>query len=200
MDGLEPRTLAGTEGASGLFWTPQSDAIGYIKGDAVFRVAVSGSTPQKLCEIPDQSGRSWMPSGDLIVGTFNGQQGRMFRVPGHGGLPVELPKPKATGAAVSYVMPVMLGDDRHFLYLGWALELADRAVYVGSLDGAEPVRLIASDAGPAVAPGQLLFSSSGSFRPAPVRCMYEISNRWAIQAERGAATGADVLFKTERGQ
>lgn len=56
-------------------------------------------------------------------------------------------------------------------------------------------------AGAYLAPNVYISYGIGLFDPLTVlRLRYEISRRWAIQAERGAATGADVLFKTERGQ
>ena len=56
-------------------------------------------------------------------------------------------------------------------------------------------------AGTYLAPNVYVSYGVGLFDPLTrLRLRYDISPRWAIQAERGAATGADVLFKTERGE
>ncbi|HXT71594.1 MAG TPA: protein kinase [Vicinamibacterales bacterium] len=161
LDVLEPRQLAGTSGASGLFWSTQSDAIGYFQSGGLFRASLGGGTPQRLCEIHDFAGASFMQGGDVIVGSFDGQKGKLFRVPAQGGIPVELPRPKAAATALSYVYPEMLRDDRHFVYVDWAIDGASRALYVGSIDGDEPVKLVSSEGNPVVAPGHLLFLQSG---------------------------------------
>ncbi|MDQ2670104.1 MAG: translocation/assembly module TamB domain-containing protein, partial [Gemmatimonadota bacterium] len=65
-------------------------------------------------------------------------------------------------------------------------------------DGAGSATFVA---GTYLAPDVYISYGIGLFDPATrLRIRYEISPRWAIQAERGATTGADVLFTTERGR
>jgi hypothetical protein len=167
MDGLEPRVLAGTEGAANLFWSPENDAIGYEVGDVLYRVSVNGGTPRKLADVPSAAGGTWMRSGDILVASNDGYIAKLYRVPGQGGVPVEVKQPKAEGAAASYGWPVMLPDDRHFIYLGWSFLTDTRALFVGSLDGVPPTRIIAAETGPAIADGQVFFVQSGTLFSQP---------------------------------
>jgi eukaryotic-like serine/threonine-protein kinase len=168
MNGLDPRMLAGTEDAFQLFWSSKSDAIGYGQGTDLFRVDVAGSAPQKLGTVANYAGASWLQTGDILVTSNDGNgKAKLFRVPGQGGVPVELPLPKAQGPASSFGWPVMLPDDKHFVYMGWSPISSERAVYVGSLDGSEPIRLLAADGAPGVAPSYLLFMRSGTLYAQP---------------------------------
>ena len=47
MNGLEARALAGTAGAGKLFWSPESDTIGYEGPDGLYRVDVIGAAPRQ---------------------------------------------------------------------------------------------------------------------------------------------------------
>jgi dipeptidyl aminopeptidase/acylaminoacyl peptidase len=71
--------------------------------------------------------------------------------------------PGAEGLATSYMWPVPLPDGRHFLYLGWNITVTGRVIYIGSLDGGAPVRLMATESMALYAdPGFLLFSKAGT--------------------------------------
>src|SRR5439155_21607148 len=59
--------------------------------------------------------------------------------------------------------PSFLPDDRHYLYLALSEQAANSAVYVGSLDSKERIRLFASET-PAIyaAPGYVLFNRANA--------------------------------------
>jgi Tol biopolymer transport system component len=164
MDGLEARVLAGTDGADRLFWSPDSRSIGYQSGDKILRIAAEGGQPQSLCELPAFMSAAWMKSGSILMTSATAVLGRrLFRVPEQGGAPVEVTIPGAAGLAKSYMWPVPLPDGRHFLYLGWNIEVEDRGLYIGSLSGAAPVRLMKTDSMALYAdPGFLLFSKKNT--------------------------------------
>lgn len=164
LDGLEMRALAGTDGANSnsLFWIDGSKAIGFTVGPSVYRVDATGGTPQRLCEMDSFAGATWLPSGEILMAQFSGADARLFRVPAQGGEPVEVARQNGGDAATKFVGPAALPGGRRFLYMGWSGVLSDRALYSGSLDGAAPVRLVASDSVGAYAePGFLLFVRGG---------------------------------------
>jgi eukaryotic-like serine/threonine-protein kinase len=162
INGVEPRALPGTDDAENLFWSPDSEVIGYERGSTLHKVNVTGGLPQKLAEVPNAAGGTWMKSGDVLVAANDAFTATLWRVPGQGGVPVQLPQLKGEGPAVSYGWPMMLPDDRHFIYMGWNFTSANRAIFVGDLEGSAPVKLVAADAAAAVSPGHLLFMRSGT--------------------------------------
>ena len=62
VDRLEPRELARTEGASGPFWSPNSQVISFAVGDEVKKIGVQGGPQVTLCPSPGGFyGGSWSP-------------------------------------------------------------------------------------------------------------------------------------------
>ncbi len=56
-------------------------------------------------------------------------------------------------------------------------------------------------AGKYLSPDLYVSYAIGLFSPvSTVRIQYQITRHWTLQAERGGTTGADILYKTERGQ
>ena len=169
MDGLESRSLPGTDGAMNLFWSTDSRIVGYtVAGGEMRRVDAAGGTPRKVCDIVNFVGATWMVSGDILFAANRpGASDRLFRVSGEGGNPVEVPQRSATGAAASIRYPWMLPDNQHFLYLGWSPNPGERALYVGSIDGAPPVKVTTAEYATQYASGFLLFIRDGGLLAQP---------------------------------
>jgi translocation and assembly module TamB len=69
-----------------------------------------------------------------------------------------------------------------------------------SVESAGDVQKASLVAGTYLSPNLYVSYGIGLFDPTSIlRLRYDISRRWTLQAERGAATGADLLFRTERG-
>ena len=164
LDSGATQVLAGTADAGYLFWSPDSEQIGYSAGDKVLRVSTAGGPPKPVCDFEYFAGATWLPSGEILIARNSGTGiAGMFRVAATGGVPVELKLAADPGPASSYGWPVALPDGRRFLYLGWSLGIDQRAIYVGSIDGGAPVRLLAADSmGFYGAPGRLLFVQKGT--------------------------------------
>ena len=156
LGGQTARPLAGTEGALSLAWAPDSRWIAFAAGGRVHRVDLNGGVV-RLGELASPAGLTFLPDGDILAASNSGGAGKLFRVPAQGGDPVELPMPKQDGPAAAYTAPVMLPDGRRFLYVGWSASGAERALFVGSLDGAPSTRIVASDGTGQYTDGHLFF-------------------------------------------
>ena len=88
LDRETPRQLAGTAGAQGAFWSPDSQFIGFATDRELKRIAVDGGDPITLCPLPGSSsvfpflGGSWNSRGDRIVFSSGLE---LFGVPARGG-------------------------------------------------------------------------------------------------------------------
>ena len=108
MSGLEPRAVPGTEDAQHPFFSADSQSIGYFAGGSLQRIAVSGGSPQRICDIAGTSfGASWGRNHTIVFALAGSD---LMRVSDSGGTPqpIEGTKPAA--------WPEILPDDKTVLF------------------------------------------------------------------------------------
>jgi eukaryotic-like serine/threonine-protein kinase len=122
--GLEPQPMAGTDDASGPFWSPDSEWVGFFAGNSLKKVRVSSGLVQPIASnVSSRGGASWN-TADVIV--FRSGPGGMVRVSARGGAVV----PVATTNDPGF-WPQFLGDGTHFLYAA----PTSATIEIGSLEG-----------------------------------------------------------------
>ena len=132
LDTLVARSLEGTDGASGMFWSPDSRFVAFGDGNKLKKIDVSGGPPLTLCEVPEAVGSgTWNEDGVILFGSRGSGKG-VRRVSAAGGVATLVTAIDRKGGEVFHSFPSFLPDGRHFLYSRLALET--RGVYVGSLD------------------------------------------------------------------
>src|SRR5262245_34332807 len=153
LDSLAAQPLAGTDGATYPFWSPDSASVGFFADGKLKRIDIVGGTPQALANaFPAGRGGTWSRDGTILFAS-NGPK-TLFKVPATGGEPVAVTRLE-TGQA-SHRFPQFLPDGRHFIYFDQGGP--SQGVYAGSLDGGAPKRLVPSDVAAVVSPsGFLLF-------------------------------------------
>ena len=132
LDSVDSRVLAGTEGATRPFWSPDSQYIAYfVKGD-LKKVAIGGGAPVHLATGPFRDG-DWSSEGVILVG---GQRGRpLLRVPDVGGSAT--PETVLDSGDLSHDYPEFLPGGRHYLYLARDRVSPRRRAYIGTLGSTE---------------------------------------------------------------
>jgi serine/threonine protein kinase/Tol biopolymer transport system component len=158
---LEARPLAGTDGGSSMFWSPDGRSLAYFAGGKLRRIEVRGGAPVSICDVREVIGfaGTWGADGQILFASIEGEA--IWSVPASGGAPVALLKADPSLNLMRLNWPVFLPDGRRFLYL------QRRADGSGHLMLAEPgvapreVRPMQSNAGYA-APGYLLFAAEGA--------------------------------------
>jgi serine/threonine protein kinase len=150
------RPLAGTDGASFPFWSPDSRSIGFFANEMVNRIDIDGGSLRALAGAPVGAGGTWSREGVILYTLV--PDSTVSRVSDTGGDGAFL-----TGSAPGQGQrfPQFLPDGRHFLY--YVADTAARGVYVGSLDGPDRTRLFDADAAAAfVPPAEVLFLRAGT--------------------------------------
>src|SRR6202165_1114917 len=158
VGGRQTNSLAGTQGASYPFWSPDGKFIGFFADGKLKKVQASGGQAQVICEAPNGRGGTWNQDG-VVLFTGDALQG-LSRVSSAGGSPVELTKPDKSRFQASHRWPVFLPDGKHFLYLAsnFSGQLEYNAIFLGSLDSQETRLLVNTSANAAYAePGYLLY-------------------------------------------
>ena len=179
LDSMEWRELVGTEDASDPFWSPDSDQIGFFAAGRLKKVALAGGPSQTIGDVSGGGvsggaafrggGGSWGTEGTILFA----EGYKIYSISASGGEPVlvtEASEPSRTGLRFPHFLP----DGRHFLYRGGytAPELA--GIYLGSLNGETPRRLLpdASNAfyvprEPQAETGFLVFAREGTLMAHP---------------------------------
>jgi serine/threonine protein kinase/Tol biopolymer transport system component len=133
LDTVEARALTSTEdvGFASLFWSPDSRFIGFASQGKVKKVAVSGSAPQTLCDIPGLfRGGAWSSNGAIIFGS---QERGLMRITDAGGAPAPLTVLDSPRESF-HSAPAFLPDGRHFIYRRRSGTSERSGIYLGSLD------------------------------------------------------------------
>ncbi len=94
LSALTAQPLAGTEGATRPFWSPDSRFLGFFAEGKLKKVEVSGGPPQKVCDALTGADGSWSTGGVIL---FDGTgTDPIHRVSAAGGAPVAVIKPEAS--------------------------------------------------------------------------------------------------------
>ncbi|NNE44613.1 MAG: protein kinase, partial [Gemmatimonadetes bacterium] len=76
LDRVEPRPLAGTEGAIKPFWSPDGEWVGYAANQKLWKLRVTGGEPTALCDLSRNfngaGGGVWKSDGEIIFGHGDG--------------------------------------------------------------------------------------------------------------------------------
>ena len=104
MDALDPRPIPGTVNARAPFFSADGLWLGFLARGAIWKVALTGGSPQKICEVGRPIGfdASWAPDGQTIV--FATDDG-LWQVSATGGTPEQLTTPDETRGEVGHHSP-----------------------------------------------------------------------------------------------
>jgi Tol biopolymer transport system component len=157
LDGLVAQPLAGTEGASVPFWSPDSRSIAFVvrpselaggSHSVLKKVDITGGHALTLAEVSFGAPGAWSPDG-VILFTPSGNA-PLHRISSSGGTSSAVTALDTAKGEVQHSYPSFLPDGRHFLFstLGStsAGATAPGGVYVGDLEAAGAPRLLVEGA------------------------------------------------------
>jgi Tol biopolymer transport system component len=170
LGAVEPRLLAGTEGAAFPFWSPDSRTIGFFAQGKLKRVSLDGGAALVLCDATGGRGGTWNQD-NVIVFSAN-TTGQLHRVSAAGGVPVPVTTLDSTYGETSHRFPFFLPDGRHFLFtasVGTCCPAAKAArVKIGVLDSMDAVELFSGlETSVTYASGHVLFNRNGVLMAQP---------------------------------
>jgi Tol biopolymer transport system component len=122
----EARPVPGTEGASGLFWSPDGRQLGFMADSKLKRVDLAGGSPQTIAEITSSVTLPGSWSRDGILYTRGVSIARVS--------PSGVGSPERESEDAAQVLPIALPDGDHFIYVSAVLGGGeDSPIAVGSL-------------------------------------------------------------------
>jgi len=162
MGSLDTQPIAGSERAAMPFWSPDGHKIAFFADDKLKTIDLASGAVRIVCAVAESPrGGSWGPDDTILL--VESTRGPIMRVPAGGGRP----KPVSTLTDSQYTThrwPEFLPDGKHFLFFAASHEPVSPtrpAIFLGSLDGTPPRRLVESDSNALFVAGELLFVSGG---------------------------------------
>ncbi len=168
LNSLHAQPLAGTDGASFPFWSPDSRTLGFFAGGKLKTVPAEGGAPAEVCLAPFGRGGTWAANGTILFSPDF--QAALQQVSASGGTPqpvTVLDRSKHD----SHRWPFFLPDGKHFLYLAinhGNVHDPNDGIYLGSLDGKESHLVTRGYTNVAYAAGRLLFIRDSALMAQPL--------------------------------
>jgi serine/threonine protein kinase len=157
---LVAQPLAGTEGGTYPFWSPDGKQIGFFASNKLLKIDVGGGAAFTICEAPDGRGGTWNTDGVIVFAAAT--QTGLSRVAAAGGQPVSLTEIDPATQETTHRYPYFLPDGNHFVYFAGSHNLgikdAVHGVYMSSLDDPKSRRrMVTARTNAQYAQGTLLF-------------------------------------------
>ena len=170
LDQLSAKPIAGTEGASNPFFSPDGRWVGFWSGGVLKKTSVDGSGPATtICDTPMVFGASWGSDDTIIFARPLGQG--LWRVSAAGGTAQALSKPDTKKGELKYLLPQILPGDRTILFTVTHTPLPtweDTEIVAQSLATGERTVLVHGGAdGRYVRSGHLLYVRRGTLMAVP---------------------------------
>jgi Tol biopolymer transport system component len=162
LDSVTARLLAGTEGASLPFWSPDSRHLAFFTGDGKLKkIGVDGGPIEEICDAKEGRGGTWSPKGVIVFAP--NVDGPLMQVPPGGGTPRGATALDAARSESAHRFPQFLPDGDHFLYAALPAHAGAFDVFIGSISDSTPVLLLAAQGTPTfVPPDRLVFLRRGT--------------------------------------
>lgn len=151
LNNAKPVAIAGTEGGSLPFWSPDGAYLAFFGGAALKTVRISDRTVQRICNADDSpGGGSWSRAGIILFAP--GQDSTLYQVPAAGGEPQPVTQLNAGKFEHAHLWPQFLPDDKHYLFFVLG-ETGNTGVYIGALGSPDYRLLFESQTNAVYSPG-----------------------------------------------
>jgi Tol biopolymer transport system component len=134
LSSYDARKIGGSEDASGPFWSPDGEWIGFSAQGKLWKTKRSGdSPPRALCDVAIGGAIGTWHDGIILFSDAPDGRRNIFRVSDQGGAAVPVTQPAA--GEWRHTWPYFLPGGRHFVFLVFSSLSTDRDLVVASLDG-----------------------------------------------------------------
>ncbi len=163
---LDARPMPGTEGALGVFFSPDGQSIAFfsVLDSTLKRVSFSGGPAQTICVVEGQlRGGSWGPDGTIVFAT-NGSKG-LRRVPATGGAVQVLTMIDPATGDQNHWWPEVLPDGKSVLFTAWNGTFARSRIVALSLASGKVSEVVRGGSQPHISPtGHLVYAVGTTLR------------------------------------
>jgi len=157
LSSSEAQRMEQSDGALLPFWSPDSQFIGFWAGGKLKKLRRMGGVPEVICSAPETAQGAWGADGTVLFA--RAVNSPIMRVSPAGG--DVTPVTSLLPGQVSQMWVQFLPDAKHFIYLArTSLTSSDPGakIYAQSLEGGDPIPLLASESRAVAVPDYLLFA------------------------------------------
>jgi Tol biopolymer transport system component len=158
-----PRAIAGSEAGSTPFWSADSQSLAFVSTSggepALYRVSLSGARSERLASLWETRGGTWNRDGVFIVAKITSG---LYRLAPDGRQVEPLTTVDRARYETAHMWPQFLPDGRRFVFFVQSQDQQHRGIYLGSLDGSPPRRLVFADSSAVYGNGHLLYVSGST--------------------------------------
>jgi serine/threonine-protein kinase len=160
---VDARPIAGTEGGSGPFLSPDGQWLGFASGGFIRKVPILGGTPQNIARVSSLLGATWSDDGWIV---FHEWESGLFKVAADGGTPEALTRLDGQRREIAHQVPYSLPGGRAVLF---SVSQAGEppAVELVDLSTGERTRLLEGSDPQYLSSGHLLFTRAGRLHAVP---------------------------------
>jgi hypothetical protein len=190
LDSPEFRPLAGTEGASSPFWSPDSTTLAFFAAGEIRKLVLAGGGVQRVGALPrpGTNGGTWNETGTIVFAA-GGENSTLFRVSAAGGEAAVLTTLDAARGETNQSWPQFLPDGRHLLFSVLGQQPANAGLFAVALDaGGERRRILPDAARTLHASGRLLAIRDGVLGARPFDARRMTVGGEAVPIASNAAT------------
>jgi eukaryotic-like serine/threonine-protein kinase len=169
MQSIEPRPMAGTDGAATPFFSPDGERVGFVAGGKLKTIALNGGAPLILADSGNARGATWAANDTIIYSPLT--DAGLWQVPAAGGTPRLIAEPESGKGERSYRWPEMLPDGDGIVFtlaMSDIVSFDDARLMVRSLRTGEQHEILRGGSFAAYSPaGELLYARAGALFAVP---------------------------------
>jgi eukaryotic-like serine/threonine-protein kinase len=160
VSGVDPRPLAGSDGASSVFWSPDSRSVAFFARNKLKRLDLPNGAAVPLCDVPEGIGLTgtWGADGEILYASVEGEA--IVSVSTRSRTPSALITADQPRGEVRVNWPWFLPDGRRFLYLSRQRDASGHVMLGERGRPSRPILAAVSNA-QWVDPDYLVFSRDG---------------------------------------
>ena len=162
LDSREGRLLVNTDASETPFWSPDSRTLAFFSEGKLRLISADGGDPTVVTDATQPRGGDWM--GDRLIFAASKV---IFTVGPDGSQLRRLTTLEESRGDFQHVWPRFLPGGRRFLFLIRSTQAERSGLYVGSLDGAPPTRLMPAYSRVTYASGYLYWVRDGALIAQP---------------------------------
>jgi serine/threonine protein kinase len=170
LDSTAAQSLAGTEGASNPFWSPDGKSVGFFADEELKTIGSDGGPVTTLAKALGIGGGTWGPDGTIVF-QWGVEGGGLLSVSANGGPVSELTRVDANRKESAHRWPFFLPDGRHLLFqvklTNPSQDGSVNQIHVLDLLTRKQTVLLRSDSNAEYANGYLLRVQQGSLMAQP---------------------------------